>query len=107
MGMSNTYRLNIGDVKNNVALIATDGDLDAIAYHIRKADLAVDGEYNVLFRETDGINMNQIRVISELTADGEVVSLVLKKKLKQERTAAGQAFDDSLPHDGDTLDRVE
>jgi len=52
MGMSNTYRLNIGDVKKQRRVIATDGDLDAIAYHIRKADLAVDGEYNVLFRET-------------------------------------------------------
>lgn len=91
--MSKTYRLSItGAVEG--PLVRTDGDLNAIAYHASKAKFG-DGEYAVTFIETTAIAGDEERVVSQITADGEVVALVLKKKLKQERAA--EATDEPAP----------
>jgi hypothetical protein len=117
--MGNTYRLVVRDVKQDAELIQTDGDLNAIAYHLRTVQLAGDVEYAVSFGETEGIGLPTKRIVSDVTVEGDVAELVLRRKLKQERAAEAaelerveQAGQDntSLPileHDGDILDRVE
>lgn len=63
------------------------GDLDTVAYLARKAALADDQDYTLTVSEHAEINDDVFRgrIVASVTADAEVLHLVLRKKLAAER----------------------
>lgn len=105
--MNKTYSLTIEDSQDVYA--RTDGDIDVIAYVARRVisqDLDEKETYTVAFSETEGIGSDvDVRDVLRVTADGELISLLLKKRLTAERKAnkpaetAGQD-DETAEQDG-------
>lgn len=81
--MSKVYTLGVTQGSEHVA--SAWGDLDAMAYHVRRLDLAEGVEYDATLTEHDSIFGDEIRKVAGIAADGEVVEMVLRKKLRQER----------------------
>jgi hypothetical protein len=87
--MSRTYRLRVNTEEQ--ILVSADGDINAMAYHVRAMELSADEEYTAKLTETAGIGLADVkRTVSDLTADGEIVGLALRKKLKTERSSIAQ-----------------
>ena len=88
--MNKTYALLISDANETLARV--DGDIDVIAYVARKVNLDDARTYSVEFTETEGIGTDvDSRDVLKVTADGELVSLLLGKRIRSERKASAEA----------------
>jgi hypothetical protein len=68
------------------------GDLDAMAYHARRAAAemaeAKEGtEFSVYLAVVENIPGDAVRVLTEVTGDADVITYVLRRKLAAERKA--------------------
>jgi hypothetical protein len=63
------------------------GDLDAIAYHVRKLNLQEGTEYSAEFKELDAIHGDEEATLASITGDAEIVEIVLNKRLRSIRKA--------------------
>lgn len=86
----NTYYIFIRDEKNGVPIADAHGELDVIQYVARKAKDAMDRDatYSVDLSATDGIGQDSGAPVLTLTADGDVLAMVLTKKLRNLARAA-------------------
>lgn len=88
--MSKTYALLIASTDKTLARV--DGDIDVIAYVARKVNLDDAKTYSVEFTETEGIGTDvDNRDVLRVTADGELASLLLGKRIRSERKASAEA----------------
>lgn len=84
--MSKTYALRVADQSETLAL--TEGSIDVITFVVRKLTLDDSNTYTVELTETEGIGTDvDSRDVLRVTADGELVSLLLGKRLRTERKA--------------------
>lgn len=86
-----TYRIEITQV-DGPAVAKADGDLDAMAYHVRRAKAALSEakegtEFSVFVAATTEIGGPITRTVAAVTADGEVAAYVLTKRIQAERKA--------------------
>lgn len=86
---------------DSALLVLTHGDIDLVAYAVRRALAALeaseyDGELEASLNETDGLAGEPTRpVIRNVRADAEIVGLLLKKKITSERKANKPAEDET------------
>lgn len=79
------YQIQVSSVESGEALAQAYGDVDTMAYVGRKLGLGEDKEYRIEVTEHEKIGGEPTRSLVSLTADGEIVALMLKKKLTAER----------------------
>lgn len=79
------YQIQVTAVENGEALAQAYGDIETIAYHARKLSLGDEKEYRIEVTKHEQIGGEPTGSLVSLTADGEIVSLMLRKKLAAER----------------------
>lgn len=89
--MSNTFHVEIGTAAGE-PLANAHGDVEVISYVAKRAALTLDNapaadEFTVKLTQTDRIGGSQVGdgPIVNITANGEVATMVLKKRLTQLR----------------------
>jgi len=92
------YCITVTDTTDDTAIAHAYGDLDAMAYHVRRLkDAMIEGktyvadliEVGAIFAE------DEPRTVAKIEADPEVVGLVLTRRLAAERKAAKAADADA------------
>jgi hypothetical protein len=79
-----TYQITVSS-KDGELLAQAYGDVETMAYHAKKVGFAKDVDYTASITEHDKIGSEATRSIVSITADGELVSLWVKRKLTGER----------------------
>lgn len=79
------YRISVST--NDQPIADAHGDLETIAYHVRKLNLQPDTEYSAELLELAAIHGDELRTVASITGDAEIVNYVLTKRLRQERKA--------------------
>lgn len=90
-----SYRISIADV-DGPKVAHADGDLDTMAYVARKAKgvmlaAKTGAEFAVAVHEVDTLGGTTTRTVAAVTADAEVASYVLTKRLAAERKLSAPA----------------
>lgn len=80
-----SYFIEVVNKATDEILAQAHGDLETIAYHVRKLALDGEGEYSVLLTEAEKIGAEAHRRVLSLEADGEIVATMLKKKITTEK----------------------
>jgi hypothetical protein len=83
-----TYFIEVRNVAKDETIALAYGDLETIAYHTRKLTLEAETEYSAKVLDVESIPFVEGRKVVALEADGDVVSLYLRKKIAAERKKA-------------------
>lgn len=83
------YLLTIENVSDEKLTAYSYGDVDLIAYVARKALADATGDVSARITEVDEFGGKETRVVTSVSGDSETVGYVVRKKLGQERKAAG------------------
>ncbi|MFL6145602.1 MAG: hypothetical protein ACJ72N_27540 [Labedaea sp.] len=63
------------------------GDLEAIAYHVRRLELEDGTEYAAELKELSAIHGDEVQTLASITGDAEIVGIVLNRRLSSLRKA--------------------
>jgi len=87
MGKHMSYFIEVVNKATSEILAQANGDLETIAYHVKKLALDGQNEYGVLLNEAEQIGAEAHRKVVSLEADGETVLTVLKARIRSEKKA--------------------
>jgi hypothetical protein len=98
------YFIEVRNTDKDETIALAYGDLETIAYHTRKLTLEPETEYAARVLEVESIGNAGVvdgagRKVVSLEADGEIVSLYLRKKIAAERKQAAAGATTSAPLD--------
>lgn len=90
------YFMRVDNMTEDRTEVMAYGDLRAMVYHAREAknvfaDAKPDAKVRVLLTEKAKIEGQDIRTVIDVTAEPDVVTYVLAKKLRAERAAQADA----------------
>lgn len=81
------YRLNVTPAGDAYPIADAHGDLDTVAYLVRKLNLQPGTEYTATINDLKHIGGDVERSVASVTGDHEIVNYVLGKRLRAERAA--------------------
>jgi predicted ATP-binding protein involved in virulence len=87
MGKDMSYFIEVVSKATDEVLARAHGDIETVAYHVRKLSLDANETYSAVVSEAEKIGEEAKRTVLSLVADGDTLAIVLKKKLSAEKKA--------------------
>lgn len=85
-----SYFIEVVNKATDEILAQAHGDLETIAYHVKKLALDGQNEYGVVLNQVEKIGEAATRKVVSLEADGETVLTVLKARIRSEKKSVAE-----------------